>query len=197
MGFGDWSAFHERLMYWRGRIEWHFHQVIADPDQDEEAGPQDACVGGEWLPLWEDALDEESACRQLSEAGFLDPLAALKRLVDLRNGPQLRAMQRLGRERMDAFIPRLLNMASEHGKPDLVLERVLPLVEKVARRSAYLVLLSENPGALERLITLCAASPWIAEQIARYPLLLDELLNEGRLYHPPLAPSSPPSCVSG
>ncbi|BBP85825.1 MULTISPECIES: bifunctional [glutamate--ammonia ligase]-adenylyl-L-tyrosine phosphorylase/[glutamate--ammonia-ligase] adenylyltransferase [unclassified Pseudomonas] len=188
MGFDDWSAFHERLMYWRGRIEWHFHQVIADPDQDEEAGLQDACVGGEWLSLWEDALDEESACRQLSEAGFLDPLAALKRLVDLRNGPQLRAMQRLGRERMDAFIPRLLNMASEHGKPDLVLERVLPLVEKVARRSAYLVLLSENPGALERLITLCAASPWIAEQIARYPLLLDELLNEGRLYHPPLAP---------
>ena len=50
------------------------------------------------------------------------------------------------------------------------------------------MLLSENPGALERLISLCAGSPWIAEQIARYPLLLDELLNEGRLYSPPLAP---------
>ncbi|MCY1408440.1 Bifunctional glutamine synthetase adenylyltransferase/adenylyl-removing enzyme [compost metagenome] len=55
----------------------------------------------------------------------------------------------------------------------------------MARRSAYLVLLTENPGALERLLTLCAASPWVAEQIARFPLLLDELLNEGRLYSPP------------
>jgi glutamate-ammonia-ligase adenylyltransferase len=69
-----------------------------------------------------------------------------------------------------------------------VLERVLPLVEAVARRSAYLVLLTENPGALRRLLTLCAASPWIAEQITRFPLLLDELLNEGRLFKPPLAP---------
>lgn len=186
MGFDDWPAFHERLMYWRGRIEWHFQQVIADPDEEEGGG--EGCIGGEWLPLWEEALDEESACRQLGEAGFAEPATARRRLSDLRNGPQVRAMQRLGRERLDAFIPRLLNMTVEHGNPDLVLERVLPMVEKVARRSAYLVLLSENPGALQRLIELCAASPWIAEQITRFPLLLDELLNEGRLYRPPLAP---------
>lgn len=68
-----------------------------------------------------------------------------------------------------------------------MLERVLPLVEAVARRSAYLVLLTENPGALERLLTLCAASPMVAEQIARFPILLDELLNEGRLFRPPQA----------
>ena len=43
-------------------------------------------------------------------------------------------------------------------------------------------------SALQRLLTLCAASPWIAEQITRFPLLLDELLNEGRLFSPPLAP---------
>ncbi len=85
-------------------------------------------------------------------------------------------------------IPRLLAQAVEHANPDLVLERVLPLVEAVARRSAYLVLLTENPDALRRLLTLCAASPWIAEQITRFPLLLDELLNEGRLFKPPLAP---------
>ncbi|MHC5347761.1 bifunctional [glutamate--ammonia ligase]-adenylyl-L-tyrosine phosphorylase/[glutamate--ammonia-ligase] adenylyltransferase [Metapseudomonas furukawaii] len=187
MGFDDWAGFHERLMYWRGRVEWHFQQVIADPDE-EEGGSGDSCIGGEWLPLWEEALDEDSACRQLGEAGFVDPAAAWRRLTDLRNGPQVRAMQRLGRERLDAFIPRLLNLTVEHGNPDLVLERVLPMVEKVARRSAYLVLLTENPGALQRLIELCAASPWIAEQITRFPLLLDELLNEGRLYRPPLAP---------
>lgn len=97
-------------------------------------------------------------------------------------------MQRMGRERLDAFIPRLLAMAVEQANPDLVLERVLPLVEAVARRSAYLVLLTENPGALQRLVELCAASPWIAEQIARFPILLDELLNAGRLYSPPQAP---------
>jgi glutamate-ammonia-ligase adenylyltransferase len=187
LGFADWDAFHEKLMFWRGRVAWHFAQVIADPDEDEGA-ESEVVVGGEWLPLWEEAQDEEAACRQLEEGGFADASKALKALAGLRSSPQLRAMQRLGRERLDAFIPRLLAQAVEHANPDLVLERVLPLVEAVARRSAYLVLLTENPGALRRLLTLCAASPWIAEQITRFPLLLDELLNEGRLFKPPLAP---------
>ncbi|SDQ31820.1 glutamate-ammonia-ligase adenylyltransferase [Pseudomonas sp. UC 17F4] len=187
LGFADWPSFHAQLMHWRGRIDWHFRQVIADPDEDEnEEG--EVIVGGEWLPLWEEAQNEEAACRQLQDAGFADPQKALKQLAGLRVSPQLRAMQRLGRERLDAFIPRLLAQAVEHADPDLVLERVLPLVEAVARRSAYLVLLTENPGALRRLLTLCAASPWIAEQITRFPLLLDELLNEGRLFSPPQAP---------
>ncbi|PWB30482.1 bifunctional [glutamate--ammonia ligase]-adenylyl-L-tyrosine phosphorylase/[glutamate--ammonia-ligase] adenylyltransferase [Pseudomonas sp. SDI] len=187
LGFADWSSFHAQLMHWRGRIDWHFRQVIADPDEDE-AEDGEVVVGGEWLPLWEEAQHEEAACRQLAAAGFADAAKALKQLAGLRASPQLRAMQRLGRERLDAFIPRLLAQAVEHADPDLVLERVLPLVEAVARRSAYLVLLTENPGALRRLLTLCAASPWIAEQITRFPLLLDELLNEGRLFSPPLAP---------
>nr|GFD59034.1 hypothetical protein [Tanacetum cinerariifolium] len=35
MGFADWDSFHEKLMYWRGRVDWHFRQVIADPDEEE------------------------------------------------------------------------------------------------------------------------------------------------------------------
>ena len=187
MGFEGWEAFHQQLLYWRGRVDWHFRQVIADPDEDENAEGE-ALVGGEWLPLWEQDWDEDFACRQLNDAGFRDGQAACQRLATLRSGSQVRTMQRLGRERLDAFIPRLLAQAVEQEDPDLVLERVLPLVEAVARRSAYLVLLTENPGALQRLLELCAGSPWIAEQIARFPLLLDELLNAGRLFSPPLAP---------
>ena len=188
MGFDTWAAFHAQLMAWRERIDWHFRQVIADPDEEEGCDEGELIVGGEWLPLWEEVQDDAAACAQLEEAGFADAPNALKQLAGLRSSPQLRAMQRLGRERLDAFIPRLLAQAVEHDNPDLVLERVLPLVEAVARRSAYLVLLTENPDALRRLLTLCAASPWIAEQITRFPLLLDELLNEGRLFKPPLAP---------
>lgn len=187
LGFADWTSFHAQLMHWRGRVDWHFRQVIADPDE-EQGEESEMVVGGEWLPLWEESQDEDAACRQLQEGGFTDATKALKQLSGLRSSPQLRSMQRLSRERLDAFIPRLMAQVVEHENPDLVLERVLPLIEAVARRSAYLVLLTENPNALRRLLTLCAASPWIAEQIARFPLLLDELLNEGRLFSPPLAP---------
>ena len=106
LGFSTWSDFHQQLMHWRGRIDWHFRQVIADPDEDE-AKPC-AAVGVEWLPLWEEAVEPESAMRQLEDAGFVDPQAAFKRIIDLKRGPQVRAMQRMGRERLDAFMPRLL-----------------------------------------------------------------------------------------
>lgn len=186
MGFDSWDAFLARLNQWRTRIDWHFHQVIADPDEQES--PAEPGRTEHWLPLWSGEWDEAQVCRELAEAGFRAAPVACQRLIALRGGSQVRTMQRLGRERLDAFMPRLLAMAAEQPDPDLVLERVLPLVEAVARRSAYLVLLTENPGALERLLSLCAASPWIAGQIARFPLLLDELLNEGRLYSPPQQP---------
>jgi glutamate-ammonia-ligase adenylyltransferase len=185
MGFDDWCAFRQRLDHWRERINWHFQQVIADPDEganDEEE------IGQEWLPLWEGVLDDTAASQQLREAGFSAPEAAWARLIALRTSSQVRMMQRMGRERLDAFMPRLLNQIVSRSEPDQALDRVLPLIEAVARRSAYLVLLTENPGALERLLDLCSASVWIAEQISRFPALLDELLNEGRLYSPPQKP---------
>lgn len=183
MGFNDWNAFLAQLKYWRQRVEHHFRAVIADPDADD-----DDCIGAEWLPVWKDTISQDSVLQQLTEAGYADSQAAWQRLAQLRDSSQVRAMQRLGRERLDAFMPRFLVQAVEHDNPDLVLERVLPLIEAVARRSAYLVLLTENPSALLRVINLCAASPWIAEQLTRFPALLDELLNEGRLYSPPQAP---------
>ncbi len=183
MGYTGWEGFHERLNQCRQLVEEQFRAVIADPDHDDEE-----YIGGEWLPVWEASIRESSILQQLEEAGFNDAQAAWQDLCQLRNGSQVRAMQRLGRERLDAFMPRFLSHVVEQEQPDLVLERVLPLIEAVARRSAYLVLLTENPGALSRLLELCAASPWIATQLARFPALLDELLNAGRLYRPPQAP---------
>lgn len=183
MGYTGWESFMLRLNDCRQLVEQQFRAVIADPDRDDEE-----YIGGEWLPVWEQSIPEDSILGQLSDAGFADPAASWQRLSQLRNGSQVRAMQRVGRERLDAFMPRLLSHVVEQEQPDLVLERVLPLIEAVARRSAYLVLLTENPGALSRLLELCAASPWIATQLTRFPALLDELLNAGRLYRPPQAP---------
>src|SRR5690554_7129323 len=93
-------------------------------------------------------------------------------------------MQRIGFERLEALMPMLLDAVAQSEAPDVALERVLPLIEAVLRRTAYLALLRENPEALSHLMTLCAASPWIAEQLARYPILLDELLTPETLYTP-------------
>ena len=82
-------------------------------------------------------------------------------------------------------MPSLLEQVWAQDNTEETLERVIPLLEAVLRRTAYLVLLSENPQALEQLIKLCSASSWVAEYITRTPLLLDELLVPETLYRLP------------
>ena len=56
---------------------------------------------------------------------------------------------------------------------DLTLLRFFDLLEAVARRSAYLSILSEYPQALLNVLALLKASQWGAEYLTRHPHLLD------------------------
>ena len=60
---------------------------------------------------------------------------------------------------------------------DLTLLRFFDLLEAIARRSAYLSILSEYPKALHNVLDLLRASQWGAEYLTRHPHLLDHLLN--------------------
>ncbi|MCE8039702.1 bifunctional [glutamate--ammonia ligase]-adenylyl-L-tyrosine phosphorylase/[glutamate--ammonia-ligase] adenylyltransferase [Halomonas sp. MCCC 1A11062] len=184
----DWPALLARLEEVRGRVRGHFDAVIADPEEEVEENGEAAEEGGlsldDWRALWCGELEPHEAEAMLAEAGFDEAETALRRLVGLRQSRQVQAMQRIGYDRLEALMPLLLDAVATSDAPDTALERVLPLIESVLRRTAYLALLRENPEALSHLMGLCSASPWIAEQMARYPILLDELLTPATLYTP-------------
>ncbi|KAA0009846.1 bifunctional [glutamate--ammonia ligase]-adenylyl-L-tyrosine phosphorylase/[glutamate--ammonia-ligase] adenylyltransferase [Billgrantia pellis] len=187
LGMEDWPAVVARLEEVRAQVRQHFDAVIADPETEleEENAPNGADVSlDDWRELWQAELAGDEGCALLDEAGFADPATALRRLATLRQSRQVQTMQRIGYERLEALMPLLLDAVAGSDTPDIALERVLPLIEAVLRRTAYLALLRENPEALSHLMGLCGASPWIAEQLARYPLLLDELLTPETLYTP-------------
>ena len=60
---------------------------------------------------------------------------------------------------------------------DQTLLRFFDLLEAVARRSAYLSILSEYPQALFNVLALLKTSQWGAQYLTRHPHLLDYLLN--------------------
>ena len=181
LGYDDWDSLAEALRLDRERVNAHFADIIAlEEEDDDEAAGQDS-----WEDLWAGGLRDEAATAWLGQVGFESPEASLERLTALRDSRAVSTLQTEGRRRLDRFMPRLLAALAEEQSPSATLERVLPLVESVLRRSAYLLLLTENPGALRELVRLCAASPWIADQLAETPLLLDELLNAESLYTPP------------
>ena len=132
--------------------------------------------------------DGEAAARaeaRLAELGFGEPAKVAQALLHLRDSSLMKAMHAQGRERLDRFMPRLIQACLEQENRDEVFLRLLDLVEAVARRSAYIVLLLENPQALRELVSLCAISPWISDRLARHPALLDELLDPRSLYSAP------------
>ncbi len=176
MGFDSWSAYREVLDGHRQRVSHHFSELIAPPEEEQSAEETLDNSG-----LWGDDMDAEA----LSELGYADAEQSLRLLQDLRGSTRVVSLQAEGRERLDQFMPLLLRACSEVEQPDLSLQRVLPLVISVVRRSAYLVLLMENPPALAELVSLCWASPWIAEQMSRHPALLDEFLDRASLYTAP------------
>ncbi|MDP5211830.1 bifunctional [glutamate--ammonia ligase]-adenylyl-L-tyrosine phosphorylase/[glutamate--ammonia-ligase] adenylyltransferase [Pseudoalteromonas tunicata] len=89
-----------------------------------------------------------------------------------------------GRDILDKLMPQLLHQLVVTTNDVNVLKMTLAVIEQVASRTAYLELLYENLGALKQLIKLCSHSRWIGEHLARYPILLDELIDPAILYRP-------------
>ncbi|GAB2874322.1 bifunctional [glutamate--ammonia ligase]-adenylyl-L-tyrosine phosphorylase/[glutamate--ammonia-ligase] adenylyltransferase [Microbulbifer echini] len=185
LGRDSWDQLYAELAGVRNVVEREFDTVIAPPE--EIAEPR---VAEEWQGLWGSCSEggsEEVNLQTLENIGFSPAREALDLLQDLNDSSMVAALPAPSRARLDQFMPLLLAAASLQERPLLVLGRVLPLVRSILRRSAYLVLINENPPVLSQLVQLCSASPRIAEQLARHPILLDELLDSRRLLAPATA----------
>ncbi|MBZ2170180.1 bifunctional [glutamate--ammonia ligase]-adenylyl-L-tyrosine phosphorylase/[glutamate--ammonia-ligase] adenylyltransferase [Marinobacter sp. F4216] len=182
MGFEDWADCLSELDLHRKNVARHFANIIAS-DDDDQAGS--GMVAEEWYALWLSELDQASSVGWLRSHDFEDAEDSYRLLKELKQNRTVQTMQTQARRRLNQFMPVLLEALTQVENPSETLSRVLQLVEAVLRRTAYLVLLLENPGARTQLVKLCSDSPWIARQLADTPLLLDELLNAESLYYPP------------
>ena len=163
MGFADWDSFKAALDVHRTAVHAEFERVVA-----REQG--EAVIEGLWPALGANAHG------LLGELGF-DVAGVLPALTQLQQARGRLQNQDEARRRLDLFVPRLLDEARRTPAPDRALLAGLRIAEAVLRRSAYLALLNENPGALSQLVRLCAASDAIAARLAERPALLDELLD--------------------
>ena len=75
-------------------------------------------------------------------------------------------------------VARLALRLREYRNPSWIVSRLVPLLRAICRRSAYLALIGENPGALTRLLALAERSEFLVTLVEQHPLLLDELLDE-------------------
>src|SRR5690606_25366146 len=170
MGFSVRADFEEQLARYRRQVRRHFANVIADT----EANPTGAAsVNHELGDLWQGRLDEAQASTLLASIGISDEQDVLNELAQFRDSRAVANMQAVARDRLDRLMPQLLEVLAYQGQGAATLRRLLAFLEAVLRRSAYIVLLVENPSALTQLVKLSAASPFIADRLTQYPVLLD------------------------
>ena len=181
MGYDSWADCLQELDAHRERVAQHFSDIIATEEEEHDS----AALEEGWHELWLAEMDDTAAGQWLADHGYEAAESSLALLHDLRDSRTVQVMQTQGRKRLNQFMPVLLQALTQVDAPSETLGRVLQLVEAILRRTAYMVLRLENPGARTQLVKLCSESPWIARQLADTPLLLDELLNAESLYHPP------------
>ncbi|MFT4269837.1 MAG: bifunctional [glutamate--ammonia ligase]-adenylyl-L-tyrosine phosphorylase/[glutamate--ammonia-ligase] adenylyltransferase [Pantoea sp.] len=180
MGMADWTALINQLEWHMAGVRAIFDELIGDdtPDIDDQRELAEFAV------LWQDSLEESELAVLVPQLDETQRHALFEALNAFRLDVGRRTIGPRGRQALDQLMPRLLSEVCPRNDAAVLLNRLTPLLLGVLTRSTYLELLTEYHGALRHLIRLCAASPMVASQLARYPLLLDELLDPATLYQP-------------
>jgi glutamate-ammonia-ligase adenylyltransferase len=185
MRFPDWASLRATLDSHRAEVSKQFEAIAfrAGSEVVEEGfrrRSEDVWSRDAGADEWQQFLEEE---------GFGQAHELALELEKFARAPIATQIDSISRQRLRQFMPRLLSLLRTGKEPLVALSRSLLVVEKVLRRSAYLALLNENEAALDRLVELCEKSAYVAEQLARYPVLLDELLDP-RIYSGQLSRTS-------
>ncbi len=176
LGYEDWQSFKAELDQVRNSVHFIFDQVFSTSKQEDNSKLSQK--------IWACVADDAELISYLNSYDFQQSEVALITIRDFKNSPTLRRMTTKGAGTVDRLMPQLIEALQEIENPDETLARLIKLFEAVAGRNVYLSLLAENPGALNQLVTLSSASPWINEYLSRYPVLFDELLDTRKLYKP-------------
>lgn len=180
LAIDTWSDFLVILAKHMDGVHQEFDLLIGLDSPNHEAADE------HWVMLWHSRWsDEESIAWIEQEALTGDSGKVWQILHDFREDTSKRSIGNRGRQVLDKLIPLLLCRLQKNEMAEQVLSRVLQVFSKIVTRTAYLELLFENEGALKQLMHLCQASSWVTDYIAKYPILLDELIDPKLLHNPP------------
>ena len=167
----------------RTLVATQFDAIFSDKSTGSDSGPAVHCPAcEEALAALTDTDAVEAITARLIVLGFDTPETAARRLLTTLQSSQVRSLPEASHKKLLVLLNASLPMIAERVENRAVtLGRILEFFETIARRAAYLALLTEYPHALQRVIRMMSASDWAAQYLTRHPLLLDELLDDRTL----------------
>ncbi|MDP0203850.1 bifunctional [glutamate--ammonia ligase]-adenylyl-L-tyrosine phosphorylase/[glutamate--ammonia-ligase] adenylyltransferase [Glaesserella parasuis] len=175
-GAMDWESFLLQLHQHQQNVRAIFNELIGE-DGSEESGEENPKFA-EWRDILNVQLTQEDlatvlatypVATQAHREIYQQLITTLQEWVKCPIGVR-------GREVLQKLMPKVLDQIFHEADYLLLLPRILKIVDKITLRTTYLELLLEKEQILPQLLQLCGQSIMLAEQIARYPMLLDEFI---------------------
>jgi len=160
-GFENWSDLLEKLQQHQSRVNQHF---IALFQGDRETSSES------------DRSTDYQLEDLVASLNFNNGDSILEMLEKFSQGRAYSFMSAKAQQRYTIFLPGLLTEVATLNDQQICLQRILTLLSSMAGRSIYFELLYQNMPVLQRLVLLFDQSEWIAQEVARYPMLLESII---------------------
>ncbi|EGR2270995.1 bifunctional [glutamate--ammonia ligase]-adenylyl-L-tyrosine phosphorylase/[glutamate--ammonia-ligase] adenylyltransferase [Vibrio parahaemolyticus] len=180
MQLESWDLLIEQTQQHMNKVHQVFETLIGDDEEDEGS-----TIARHFHELW-DMANKQDVLELILEQDIQVEESAIfsKAIINFKADLAKKTLGPRGREVLNRLMPKVFDAVFAHPDAQFGLPRVLHLLHNICTRTTYLELLDEHPAALVQLVRLCTASPMISEQLSRYPILLDELIDPQQLYNP-------------
>ncbi|MDF5013141.1 bifunctional [glutamate--ammonia ligase]-adenylyl-L-tyrosine phosphorylase/[glutamate--ammonia-ligase] adenylyltransferase [Vibrio parahaemolyticus] len=180
MHLESWDLLIEQTQQHMNKVHQVFETLIGDDEEDEGS-----TIARHFHELW-DMANKQDVLELILDQDIQveEPAIFSKAIINFKADLAKKTLGPRGREVLNRLMPKVFDAVFAHPDAQFGLPRVLHLLHNICTRTTYLELLDEHPAALVQLVRLCTASPMISEQLSRYPILLDELIDPQQLYNP-------------
>jgi len=179
MGYRQWGELQTEVVQHMANVHAVFVTLIGAEEEEQQE------IAQHFTELW-DMAAKQDVIEHILEHDIQadDPPQMAQTIIQFKQDLAKKTLGPRGREVLNKLMPKIFSAIYSHQDARFGLPRVLHLLHKIVTRTTYLELLDEHQAALVQLVRLCTASPMISEQLGRYPILLDELIDPQQLYNP-------------
>jgi [glutamine synthetase] adenylyltransferase / [glutamine synthetase]-adenylyl-L-tyrosine phosphorylase len=170
MGFPDRDAFAAVLGEHLGKVQRHYEQLF-------EATPGTAAEERGFL--FPGDRDDPATLDNLSSLGFRNPLQVSERVRGWFSGEYRALRGEAARQHLAVLLPSLLRHLSKTENPEAVFAAFDDFLSELNAGERLLSLLRQNPDLVGFIALILGTAPRLAAILARYPHVIDPLLEPG------------------
>jgi glutamate-ammonia-ligase adenylyltransferase len=171
LGYDSWDDLALELQRQRQRVDRCFNELF----KREDAARTEIIIDDSF----EDDDIDERQWPFITEAGLSEADEISRHLNRFIRSKAWGFMSARAKQRFNTLLPELIETIGRHQDQAALFAAFMRLFSSIAGRSVYFELLYQNSALLERLGLLFSQSAWIADEVARYPILLENLIQSG------------------